>query len=59
MKKMLFILIFLIPFLSLFVTASKTFNIDPAQLASIENKYGSSAKKRVEMWVYLVVWIPQ
>lgn len=50
MKKMLFILIFLIPFLSLFVTASKTFNIDPAQLASIENKYGSSAKKRVEMW---------
>ncbi|QKF76771.1 transglutaminase-like cysteine peptidase [Arcobacter defluvii] len=50
MQKMLFISILLISLLSLFVTASKTFNIDDDQLNSIEKKYGSNAKKRVEMW---------
>lgn len=50
MQKMLFISILLIPLLSLFVTASKTFNIDASQLNSIEKKYGTSAKLRVELW---------
>ncbi|BAK72585.1 MAG: transglutaminase-like cysteine peptidase [Arcobacter sp.] len=50
MQKMLFISIFLISLLSLFVTASKTFNIDSSQLNSIEKKYGSNAKQRVELW---------
>ena len=50
MNKMFFILTILIPFFSLFVTAEKTFNVTSSELDSAEKKYGSSAKKRIEMW---------
>lgn len=50
MQKILIISFTLISFFALFSTASKTFNIDQAQLNSIENKYGVIAKNRVEEW---------
>ena len=50
MQKILIISFILISFLSLFSTASKTFNIDQSKLNSIENKYGVIAKNRVEEW---------
>ena len=50
MQKILFISFVLISFSSLFSTASKTFNIDESQLKSIENKYGTQARTRVEEW---------
>jgi predicted transglutaminase-like cysteine proteinase len=50
LKKLLIITFTLISFSSLFLIASKTFNISDSQLNSIQNKYGSSAKARVEAW---------
>lgn len=50
MKKIFFIFFILISFSSLFLTASKNYNISDSQLKAIENKYGSNAKKRVEVW---------
>ncbi|RXJ83557.1 transglutaminase-like cysteine peptidase [Arcobacter cloacae] len=54
MKKMFFISFFLIPLLSLFLTASKNFHISPAQIAQIEKKYGQQAKQRIEQWDSLI-----
>ena len=50
MQKILFISFVLISFSSLFSTASKTFNIDQEQLNSIEKKFGTQGKNRVEEW---------
>jgi hypothetical protein len=50
LKKILLISFTLISFSSIFLIASKPFNITESQLNSIENKYGSSAKTRVEAW---------
>ena len=50
MQKILIISFVLISFFSLFSTASKTFNIEEPQLKSIENKYGTQARIRVEEW---------
>lgn len=50
MLKILFISFTIFPFLSLFLNATKTFHITDSQLKLIENKYGSSAKLRVETW---------
>ena len=50
MYKTLFISFILVLLVSLGVTASKYFNISEQQLSAIENKYGSNAKKRVELW---------
>ena len=50
MHKKLFISFILILLTSLIVTASRYFNISEQQLSAIENKYGSNAKKRVELW---------
>uniref|UniRef100_UPI0040482FE4 transglutaminase-like cysteine peptidase n=1 Tax=Aliarcobacter sp. TaxID=2321116 RepID=UPI0040482FE4 len=54
MLKILFISFTIFPFLSLFLNATKTFHITDSQLKSIENKYGSSAKLRVETWDSLI-----
>lgn len=50
MKKILFMFFILISFSSLFLTASKNYNINDSQLKTIENKYGTKAKQRVEVW---------
>ena len=50
MKKMLFIFFSFIFLPSVFLLASKTYNISQSELNSIENKYGSIGKKRVEEW---------
>lgn len=50
MKKMLIISFILISFLSLFSTASKTFNIDQSKVDAIEKKFGVQGKNRVEAW---------
>ncbi|MFA9239847.1 MAG: transglutaminase-like cysteine peptidase [Candidatus Paceibacteria bacterium] len=50
MKKILLISFTLICFSSVFLTASKTYNISESQVNAIENKYGSSAKVRIEQW---------
>ena len=50
MKKILLISFKIISFSSIFLIASKNFNITDSQLNSIERKYGSSAKTRVEAW---------
>ena len=50
MKKILLISFTIISFSSIFLIASKNFNITASQLNSIERKYGSSAKTRVEAW---------
>ena len=50
MYKTFFISFTLVLLISLGVTASKSFNISEQQLSAIENKYGSNAKKRVELW---------
>ncbi|MDY0052607.1 MAG: transglutaminase-like cysteine peptidase [Aliarcobacter sp.] len=50
MKKILIISFTLISFSSIFLSASRTFNISTSQLNSIEKKYGSSGKTRVESW---------
>ena len=50
MKKILIISFTLISFSSIFLIASKNINITDSQLNSIESKYGSSAKSRVEAW---------
>ena len=50
MKKILLISFTFISFSSIFLIASKNFNITDSQLNSIERKYGSSAKTRVEAW---------
>lgn len=50
MKKILLISFTIIFFSSIFLIASKNFNITDSQLNSIERKYGSSAKTRVEAW---------
>jgi predicted transglutaminase-like cysteine proteinase len=50
LKKILIISFALISFSSLFLIASKTFNISDSQLNSIAKKYGSNAKARVEAW---------
>ena len=50
MKKMLFIFFSFIFLPSIFLLASKTYNISQSELNSIENKYGSIGKKRVEEW---------
>ena len=50
MKKILLISFTIISFSSIFLIASKNFNITDSQLNSIERKYGSSAKTRVEAW---------
>ena len=50
MKKILIIYFTIISFSSIFLIASKNFNITDSQLNSIERKYGSSAKTRVEAW---------
>lgn len=50
MKKILIIYFTIISFSSIFLIASKNFNITDSQLNSIQNKYGSSGKNRVEAW---------
>jgi predicted transglutaminase-like cysteine proteinase len=50
LKKILLISFTLICFSSVFLTASKTYNISESQVNAIENKYGSSAKVRIEQW---------
>jgi predicted transglutaminase-like cysteine proteinase len=50
LKKILLISFTIISFSSIFLIASKNFNITDSQLNSIERKYGSSAKTRVEAW---------
>ena len=50
MKKILLISFTLICFSSVFLTASKTYNISESQVNAIANKYGSRAKTRVEEW---------
>lgn len=50
MKKILSISFILILFSSIFLSASKTYNISQSSLNTIENKYGSAAKARVEAW---------
>lgn len=50
MKKIFLISFILISFSSLFLTASKNYNINDSQLKTIENKYGTKAKQRVEVW---------
>ena len=50
MKKILLISFTLICFSSVFLTASKTYNISESQVNAIENKYGSGAKIRIEQW---------
>ena len=50
MRKILIISFTLISFSSIFLIASKNINITDSQLNSIESKYGSSAKSRVEAW---------
>ena len=50
MKKILLISFTIISFSSIFLIASKNFNITDSQLNSIERKYGSSSKTRVEAW---------
>ena len=50
MKKILVISFALILFPSIYLFSSKTFNISQSQINSVESKYGSSAKKRVEEW---------
>lgn len=50
MKKVLLVFFILVSFSSLILTASKNYNISDSQLKAIENKYGSSAKQRVEVW---------
>ena len=50
MKKILLISFTLICLSSVFLTASKTYNISESQVNAIENKYGSSAKVRIEQW---------
>ena len=49
MKNLLLIFFLFISFISI-ITASRTYNITENQLRSIENKYGSQAKNRVEIW---------
>jgi predicted transglutaminase-like cysteine proteinase len=50
LKKILLISFTLICLSSVFLTASKTYNISESQVNAIENKYGSSAKVRIEQW---------
>ena len=50
MKKILLISFTLICLSSVFLTASKTYNISESQVNAIENKYGSSAKVRIDQW---------
>ncbi|MDZ7820235.1 MAG: transglutaminase-like cysteine peptidase [Aliarcobacter sp.] len=50
MKKILLISFTLICFSSIFLSASKTYNISESQVNAIANKYGSKAKTRVEEW---------
>ncbi len=50
MKKILLISFTLICLSSVFLTTSKTYNISESQVNAIENKYGSSAKVRIEQW---------
>jgi predicted transglutaminase-like cysteine proteinase len=50
LKKILLISFTLICLSSVFLTAGKTYNISESQVNAIENKYGSSAKIRVEQW---------
>ena len=50
MKKILLISFTLICLSSVFLTASKTYNISESQVNAIANKYGSKAKTRVEAW---------
>jgi predicted transglutaminase-like cysteine proteinase len=50
LKKILLISFTLICFLSVFLTAAKTYNISESQVNAIANKYGSRAKARVEEW---------
>ncbi len=50
MKKILLISFTLICLSSVFLTASKTYNISESQVNAIENKYGSGAKIRIEQW---------
>jgi len=49
LKNLLIIFFLFISFISI-ITASRTYNITENQLRSIENKYGSQAKNRVEIW---------
>lgn len=50
MKKILLISFTIICLSSVFLTASKTYNISQAALNAVANKYGSAAKARVEAW---------
>ncbi len=50
MRKILIIYFTILSFSSIFLIASKNFNITDSQLNSIQNKYGSSGKNRVEAW---------
>lgn len=50
MQKILIISFVLISFFSLFSTASKTFNITESQLKTVENKFGSKGRLKVEEW---------
>lgn len=50
MQKILIISFILISFFSLFSTASKTFNISESQLKTVESKFGSKGRLKVEEW---------
>jgi predicted transglutaminase-like cysteine proteinase len=50
LRKILIIYFTILSFSSIFLIASKNFNITDSQLNSIQNKYGSSGKNRVEAW---------
>lgn len=50
MNKILLISFLIISFITLSITASRTFNITDSKLRLIEQKYGTAAKTRVELW---------
>ncbi|MAC83315.1 MAG: transglutaminase [Arcobacter sp.] len=50
MKKILLISFLIISFITISTIASRTFFITNSKLNSISNKYGTSAKTRVELW---------
>lgn len=54
MKKIIFLLFFVISSLYLSINANKTFNINQTKLNSLENRYGLEARKRVEHWDNMV-----
>ncbi len=50
MNKLFFISLFSICLISIYSTASKTYNVSPSELNAIASKFGSSGVSRVESW---------